>query len=273
MGMGMGTGMSVGVGDSMGTCLMPDVFTSNYFVKIDLTNYTIKVPDKLSTAINSCKMNNKRYFVIPMEFEFPTTIELKSEQKNQIHNGVMIIDTLSKVVEYFEPYGPIQIINFNIQDIIFDLIEKLIGNGGYTLKNVQLQCSSELQHICLARTLLLLHLRILNINLMNSDDITNSFLSRISLSELTIYIKRYINYLKNTAQYIYPKSLNSYQIHSIKIADNLNPVIKERIKYLLKLYYNYKIKDPKIFEELASYSSFPYFQDEFIKFFNSFNFF
>jgi hypothetical protein len=125
---------------------------------------------------------------------------------------------------------------------------------------------------CLAWALLFIHLRVLNSSIIefkeiDSNDITN-FLTKLTPVELTIYIKRYINYLKRNTQYMTPKFLSQYQVYPIKISNKLKPIIKERMKYLLNLYYNYKIKDPRIFEELISYRQLPYFQDEFIKFFN-----
>lgn len=255
-------------------CFMSSVFASNYFIKIDLNTYSIQIPDILINTINACKIDtNKRFFIIPIELEFPNTVESNNDKKIQIHNSLIIIDNLTKSIEYFEPYGPNTLINFNIKDAILDITHILIEDGDYLFKNVQLLCQpQDAKDYCLAKALLFINLRILNINIANSDNLT-SFLTKVPPNELMIYTRRYINNLKNNTQYVNSKIFSSYQLYPIKISDNLVPAIKERIRYLLNLYYNYKIKDPRIIEELVSYRSQIYFQDEFIKFFNSFNFF
>lgn len=255
-------------------CFMSSVFASNYFIKIDLNTYSVQIPDILINTINSCKIDtNKRFFIVPIELEFPNTVESNNDKKIQIHNSLIIIDTLAKSIEYFEPYGPNTLINFNIQDTILDITHNLIENLNYSFKNVQLLCQpQDAKDYCLAKALLFMNLRILNMNIANSDNVT-TFLTNIPQNELMIYTRRYINNLKNSTQYVNSKIFSSYQLYPIKISDNLVPAIKERIRYLLNLYYTYKIKDPRIIEELVSYRSQSYFQNEFIKFFNIFNFF
>jgi len=273
-------------------CYISSAFITDYFVKIDMTTYSVHIPVSLIAAINVCKTNNnKRFFIIPIHLEFPNIIESNYEgsgsELNSAHANIIIVDTWLKKVEYFEPHGKAftgHIIDFDIEEIILNMIHDLIGNDNYTFKNVQMLCPIGIQAIqniadpgsgyCLAWALLFIYLRVLNssiieFNEIDSDDITN-FLTNLSPVELTIYIKRYINYLKKNTIYMNQKFVSQYKVYPIKISDKFKPVIKDRIKYLLKLYYNYKIKDRRIFEELVSYRSLPYFQNEFIKFFNNF---
>lgn len=271
-------------------CFMSSFFSTDYFIKIDLTTYTTHIPVLLSNAIRMCKESNnaKRFYIIPIALEFPNVVEAEDENNPEMksaHANIVIVDTWSKKVEYFEPHGKAfigHVINFNIEEIIINIIALLIDNVKYTFKNVQMLCPMGIQAIqniaqpesgyCLAWALLFIHLRVINSSIIefkeiDSDDIT-AFLLNLSPSELNTYIKKYINYIKRNTQYMTPKLFSSHSVFPIKIEDKLKPVIKERIKYLLRLYYNYKIKDPRVFSELISYRSLPYFQDEFIKFFN-----
>lgn len=269
---------------SLNMCPLKSMYITDYFITLDFVNFTYKIPEILKISIESCKMTNTRFYVIPLRLNI----------NKSAHSNLIIIDTQFNTIEFFEPHGnkfngSEYELPYNIEKHIQYLIEKLfpIKSLFYNFKNVQNSCPRGLQakqnsinpnsgH-CLAWSLLFIHLRILN--LVYDTDYIIDYLHKNTPEQLDLYIRRYIGYLENTSHLLEKKLYPTVKYNMLLSEEELEN-IKNRIKYLLVNYTDLSLtidKTPedfvninKYFEELISYHKIKNFDNIFFKYFNKY---
>lgn len=266
-------------------CPLKSTYITDYFITLDFVNFTYKIPEILKMSIESCKITNTRFYVIPLRLN----LNYKSA-----HSNLIIVDTQFNTIEFFEPHGnkfagSEYELPYSIEKHIQYLIQKLfpIKSLFYKFKNVQNSCLRGLQTLqnlvnptsgyCLAWSLLFIHLRILN--LVYETNYIIDYLRKNTPEQLDLYIRRYIGYLENTSHLLEKKLYPTVKYNMLLSEEELEN-IKNRIKFLLLHYTDLSsvinktpedfIKINKYFEELISYHKIQNFDNIFFKYFNKY---
>lgn len=270
---------------SLNMCPLKSLYITDYFITLDFVNFTYKIPEILKMSIESCKITNTRFYVIPLRLN----LNYKSA-----HSNLIIVDTQFNTIEFFEPHGnkfngSEHELPYNIERHIKILISKLfpIKSLFYNFRNVQNSCPRGLQAMqnsinpnsghCLAWSLLFINLRILNLAFDTNYII--DYLHKNTPEQLDLYIRRYIGYLENTSHLLEKKLYPTVKYNMLLSEEELEN-IKNRIKFLLVNYTNLSLtidKTPKdfvninkYFEELISYHKIKNFNNIFFKYFNKY---
>lgn len=99
-------------------CFNKSFYNDDYFIDINFIDYKYNIPDHFITKGLECRFDpNIRYYILPIRLRF-----------SQIaHANVIIIDTLFKTIEFFEPHGKM-FTGMSQEDPIKYNIEKHISN-------------------------------------------------------------------------------------------------------------------------------------------------
>jgi len=244
---------------------------SDYFIKIDLTDFNISIPHMLIKNISNCL--NSRYIIIP--------ISIMTYAGG--HLNIVIIDTFNKIVEYFEPHGEYSGIYypFNLTQLIQHIIKILFKLSHYTFKDVHSLCpinarASGIQGIqesyrntseggfCAAWSMLYVHLRLFNPTITSDDIIV--FLTTLPPSQLDSYIKRYVALNESHPILSTKLHLNKYNLSSF-LSDKETLDTNTYIYNLLNKFFESGDKD--IYKELLTYMHLPKFDQLLFFFFNN----
>ena len=190
------------------TCFLNSEYHTDYYIEVDFLNYNYNIPFNFRNNVSGCIYDSDvRCYVIPLRLII---------NKKFGHANVVIVDTESKTIEFFEPHGILysgnekeEINLYNLQNHIVNILNYLFDNkidiSKYNYKNVQETCIIGLQTLqnqsdantghCLAWILLFIHVKLYNPSLPSNDIIT-FFINRFTNYELDSYIKRYIRHIE-----------------------------------------------------------------------------
>lgn len=261
-------------------CTTSSLQVVDYFIEINIAEFTVKVPKNLKSFIDECKKDVFiRYYILPVKLVFPSAPERKSSEDYVGHSNIIIVDNLTFNIEFFEPHGysfDSHVIDFDIETTVRNIVTHLFPYKSqiYTFANVHSLCPTGPQSLeskvdssggyCLAWSLLYVHLRIMNTSKHYQDII--KFLTSLPPMQLNNYIKRYLTLLKKDISTI--KRYNSFDTYGLIPSLKQKDLIKKRIHYLLQLYINSDLNKQQVFSELITYRFFNFFHYEFISFFN-----
>lgn len=253
-------------------CPISSSTVMDYFIIVDYREFLYKIPNKLIESLKLCFNQNIRFYILPIKVIF---------NKTDAHSNLIIIDNHTKTVEYFEPHGhtfkgnvPIHYeTEFISIDILYNILPFL---DLYNYKNIQEEYMLGLQYkqnminidsgYCLAWSLLIIQLRILNVELHTNDIITD--LLSMTSKELDLYIRKYITFIKSENHNSITKKYSFYNNIKIPLSDREKHDIKNRIIFLLDDYFFKKHSDKStdgIMEELSTYNSLEFFDDLFFQ--------
>ena len=270
---------------SQSVCFFTSDQYSDYFIKIDFNQHIYSIPLKFRSMLEYCKGIQERqegfirFYIIPITLIF----------KGGSHANVIIIDNLSMTIEFFEPHGvkyrgqyhDIYDMEHHIKNVLKDIFPKHYQTYKYV--NTQ-TCVKGLQIIqetgkngqggfCAAWSLLIIHMRLLNIYL-ETTDVIKFFMENFNSTELDRYIKRYASYIeKHTAMInakfnrnlLYPMEFDEKDV--ITPDRNEYNRIGDRIDILTQEFIDNidgnKDERNKILNELFSYVKFTQFNDIF----------
>jgi hypothetical protein len=262
-------------------CTINSIFYTDYFITINFTNLLYKIPSVFANKIENCKLDpNIRYYIIPLIIEFT---------HKSAHSNLIIIDEYFKTIEFFEPHGTSYINEqpYDIEQHIKNILNQLfpLQTQYYRYINVHSNCPIGLQLLqnisspetghCLAWSLLFINIRLLNI-FLHPQNIIKYFNKHFNVTELDIYMKRYISLLELSQVLIPPKTIHQFKYRLTLSNTEKNNITNEIIslsnQYLTELNNN-KNKNvlDKLFEKLMSYHKFPEFNNIFFSVINSSN--
>jgi hypothetical protein len=254
-------------------CNINSIFYTDYFITIDFTDLLYKIPSVFINTLETCKLDsNIRYYIIPLRIEFTY---------KSAHSNLIIIDKYYKTIEFFEPHGTSFIGQqpYNIEEHIKNLLIQLfpLQTQYYRYINVHSNCPIGLQSLqniissksghCLAWSLLFINIRLLNI-FLHPQNIIQYFNKHFKITELDIYIKRYISLLELSQVLIPAKTIPKFKykltLSNTEKNNITNEIISLSNQYLTELNNN-KNKNvlDKLFEKLMSYHKFPDFSNIF----------
>lgn len=252
-------------------CKINSIFSSDYYIEINFINYSYNISDFLELSIKECIQNNTRFFILP--------IRLIMKDSNEGHANLIILDTVLKRIEFFEPHGILNLTNI-FYDIELHIIHCLsfyfpiLDIKSFSFQNIQQFCPLGLQQKqnlidtksghCLAWVLLIIHLRILNIILPIEYII--DFLQSIDIYVLDQYIKLYISQVENTfinspSVFKFTKKIAVFKLSNKEISQ-IQPYLINLIK---QLYVTTDTnRKQKILQEILLYRNFPNFYQLFL---------
>ena len=263
-----------------------------YFLEINVANLTYKYSSSVFYKLTAC---NKPIFIIPVNLRFPLPFD--DDHDNDMdytsgHSNVIIVDKEHRTIELFEPHG-VQYsgssIHYNTEMIIQTVfLEIFPEKRDYTYINVHSACPifgagvQQNDLFCLAWSLLIIELRLLNIDILMSEIINTLIQDHYRLS----YLKGYVSYVYNKLSNVknYKQMYKSYPDKTIEnlTFTNIAPTqeVIERIIYLLKEYNNTSLyldifqapellkHRKRIFNELISYRNFQGFDELLLQYFD-----
>lgn len=261
-----------------------DNIIEHYFLEINVYDLTYKISNNFYTKILHCQ---EPIIIIPINLQFINMIEDNTTDNTILigHANLIIIDKIKGVIELFEPHGT----NFNhVNNLQYNtelLIEKTIKNifplyNHFVFHNVFTYCYllpgvQGDDSYCLAWTLLLLELKILNPTVETSELL--NIIRKMGYNNAIDYIRRYIFKIESTHT-INLKKTSEYPVYilNLQLTDIIDKSqLYKRIFKLLNLYkQNVKLNNIKnnhiIFRELSYYMNIPDFNTLLIKFFKKF---
>lgn len=293
--------INVTSGDSRRVCHIIVSNIQEYFLQLNLLDNTIKISSSLMLQIMDClnpvHTNYTRLIVIPIKlifsnskFIYPTDLETQELDTSSLytaHSNVIIIDNISRTIEFYEPHGialqhPYGTFN-NISDILQNYIQHTFNLYTYTFVNAASICplgAQNLQSIvnngsghCLAWSLYFIFLRILNVNykpvtfkttLQTLHEYVTTHYTPI---QLDIIIRQFMAFI-DSLDLTQTKLLDNYMIERASNYILDTSTVERRLRELLRIYlqnaYLYQLEFPRIFEEIVSYKYLPNFSEIFI---------
>lgn len=261
-----------------------DNIIEHYFLEINVYDLTYKISNKFYTKLINCQ---EPIIIVPINLQFINMIENNTTTSNILvgHSNLIIIDRIKGVIELFEPHGANFKHSNKLQYNTELLIEKTIKNilpqyNDYVFRNIFTYCYllpgvQGDDSYCLAWTLLLIELKILNPTIETSELL--NVIRKMGYNNAIDYIRRYIYKIESTHT-IDLKDTSEYPIYilNLKLTDILDKSqLYKRIFELLNLYkQNVKLNNIKnnhiILRELSYYMNIPDFNTLLIKFFKTF---
>lgn len=276
-------------------CIPTIQFGDEMFLKIDLMKKELSMSNKLIKKYSKC--SKKKLLIIPISLYFPDSkydYNIKPVTFDYNYNSIaghanfIIIDNNRKTIEFFEPHGdvfnhPIKYIPYvdrlhEYIKIIFPFTKtyNFYNSAETCLFGVQsLQGFITNQGSCLAWTLYMIVLRVLNHNIiLHNNETLSQFLHRFMTTvftpiQLHSIINKFISYIENiyNQQSIkYNKLFHSRTKGHIYLTPNIESSF--RIQQLISIYFKklslYSFDDcNKIFDELYTFSEYPGFHELF----------
>lgn len=277
--------------DLSSVCLYDIQTISEFFIQVDLTNFTLQVSNELIRHVNNC-YSSTRFIVLPIKITFVNAqqeyvsktfdfLEDNNVFENLLtaHSNLIIIDTQSHTIEYFEPHGILMMTVMGGVLSIDKYIEFCIkttfpSTFYYTFINTAQNCfvgPQLIQNIeyqsghCLAWSLYFITLRLLNYHLhKNTLQLLNEYIVTWDTFKLNSTIRKFITFAKES---MFPK-LQSHLVYDMNAMltkiDSSN--LEYRIDYLSSMFFTMNkefssTQMPLLFEELISYRKHPKFFD------------
>ena len=164
---------------------------------IDLYEKKNYFPSNMISAIENCIFNNARLIYF--------TLQIKKTSSFFTHANIVIIDTLNKTIERFEPYGqPIFYNNKIVDDIFINYVINYLKLNNYKyIKPESISSKIGIQRkadaycgMCVTISMMYLLLRILNVNTPQKDII--KYFLKFSSKELRVKILKFAKYVEKT---------------------------------------------------------------------------
>lgn len=253
-------------------------YIMDHFITITFPKMSIELNNGVISTINKTCLN-KSLIILPIKL---ITFQENTTNMFAGHSNVVFIDNDRQTIEYFEPHGIRYLDKISEVVDIPDLVSTFIRNTlpftkSYITVNSASSCLLGVQSLqgiiniesghCLAWSLYFITLRILNqLTILNNETVSeylNKYLtSKFSPMELDAIVRKFISLL-----YSLPvlKNITYFSTYSADILPYFNyEKVEERINYLAYLYFESLRKGTYeyihlIFEELASYKTFPRF--------------
>jgi hypothetical protein len=240
-------------------CMFSSIYTSDYFIKIDYDSYKYEIPEILTGYLLGCRLQNIRYYILPLKIIY---------NKTNAHSNVIIVDIFNKTVEFFEPHGEtyrnsniyntqkhvMNILTFLFQDMLFKIINTQ-ENCPIGLQSRQNISNPKAGH-CLAWSLLYITVRVLNITYPINSII--GYFDTFSNTLLDLYIRKFITFLE-IETFFENEKINHVQNYPLIPFDDEEIKIRKTISILLNQYLNFKITDQErqqIFNDLISFRNY-----------------
>ena len=282
---------------SMGTvCTVYYQRVEEYFLRINLTTLELTISNNTINQIQNCINSGVQFIILPIRLDFldietdyniNVTDTENTDQIQSSHSNLLIIDTVWKTIDFFEPHGIVLTHAYSniihLQEAIENFVKKLFGIYDYTFVNIANTCPLGLQSLqsitdptsghCLVWSLYFITVRLMNTNYIKTDmtktlsqNINELLVVKIPDADTTI--KQFLSYIESFI--ITPTRLhNTDSKYDFLYFLNDTVPIENRLRYLIRIYffnivfYNRDLK--KIFQEIISYKNLKNFDKIFIE--------
>ena len=251
---------------SMGTvCTVYYQRVEEYFLRINLTTLELTISNNTINQIQNCINSGVQFIILPIRLDFldietdyniNLTDTENTDQIQSSHSNLLIIDTVWKTIDFFEPHGIVLTHAYSniihLQEAIENFVKKLFGIYDYTFVNIANTCPLGLQSIqsitdptsghCLVWSLYFITVRLMNANYIRTTEKTISqtineiLISKFSRNADTI-IRQFLSYVEycTIQSQRYNSSSGSKQDLLQYTTDT--SAIQARLRHLIQIYF------------------------------------
>jgi hypothetical protein len=265
-----------------------------YFLRIDLTTLELSVSNNTISQIQNCIDSSVHIIILPIRLDlldiqtdYNVNFTESDTNPNSSHSNLLIIDTVWKTIDFFEPHGIVfghtysNIIN--LQETVEFFVKNIFAIQDYTFVNIANACPIGLQTLqtfinpqsghCLVWSLYFITVRLMNTNYIHTDfnktisQTINELLVKNFSSDADTTIRQFLTYIENTIS-IQTRTYTDQKYDLLTMLSSTD-VIEHRLRYLIRMYffniilYNKDFK--KIFREIVSYKNLKNFDKIFIE--------